>query len=345
MSQQSADKITTLQDIGERRITQDVLPKYCQPAGDDCAFVTLGEHDIVLTTDPVPEPAAKLIGGDPDLYWTGRLVVTINASDLAAAGAKPLAFVSAIECSPSLPLSDLERLLEGVRDGCNSEGLAYVGGNMKEASRFAVTGTAIGTVRKGDGLHRSGAKPGDLLYSLGYGGAFWRDALRIRAGLSIDKSSSPLFAPSSQVRQMQALLDHVRPSVSMDNSDGLLATLSQLAAANNMLVSLNLEALTVEDTTDLAIDPCRLWLGWGDWNVIIAIPPDKESALLRFRETLDAQVVEIGVFSAGPPIVRVTRQGRSATAPRLESERFARDSWFTSGIEGYIRLLESVPLL
>jgi len=33
-----------------------------------------------------------------------------------------------------------------------------------------------------------------------------------------------------------------------------------------------------------------------------------------------------------------------AAAPRLESERFAKDSWFTAGIEGYIQALLQVEL-
>lgn len=31
-------------------------------------------------------------------------------------------------------------------------------------------------------------------------------------------------------------------------------------------------------------------------------------------------------------------------APRLESERFAQDSWFGSGIQGYVDLLLGVDL-
>src|SRR5438309_1624353 len=95
-----------LQDLGERELIRSILPKYCASVGDDCAMVPIGDVDLLMTTDPVPQPAARLLGNDPDLYWMGWLLVVISASDLAAAGAQPLAFLAAIEAPSSLPTSD-----------------------------------------------------------------------------------------------------------------------------------------------------------------------------------------------------------------------------------------------
>src|SRR5258708_105703 len=110
----------TLRDFGERRILREIIPKYCQTSGDDCAAVRLTDRDLVLTTDPVPIPAAQILGGDPDPYWMGWLLAVINASDLAAAGATPLAFLSAIELEPTRPITDLHRFLAGLRDSCSN---------------------------------------------------------------------------------------------------------------------------------------------------------------------------------------------------------------------------------
>lgn len=331
--------------MGERAITSLILPKFCRAVGDDCAILGIGELDIVLTTDPVPDPAARVIGGDDDLYWVGRLLVTINASDLAAAGAQPLAFLSAIECSSDLEVDKFERLLRGITDGCEEEGLEYVGGNLKESPRLTATGVAMGSCERGKALHRKGAKDGQILLSVGQGGIFWRDALATREGRRVaDKLASPLFRPSSQVRNMHALSASVPISVAMDNSDGLLATAAQLAAANEMGVIVDLEHLKVPEASFLGMDEARLWLGWGDWNVLIGTDASQVPRVKELAEKSGFPVLVIGEFRADLRGAFVKRGGEIREAPRLESERFAQDSWFTAGIDGYIKLLLGLDL-
>lgn len=99
---------TTLGDLGERRILREVIPRFSSAAGDDCAAIHGGAGTTVITTDPVPPPAATVIGGDPDLFWTGWLLVTINASDIAASGARPVAFVAALDLPRDLEVSSFE---------------------------------------------------------------------------------------------------------------------------------------------------------------------------------------------------------------------------------------------
>ena len=71
-------------DVGERKLLRGLIRKHCQVAGDDCAVLSVALDSVVVTTDPAPPPAAKVIGADDDPYWMGWLLVTINASDLAA---------------------------------------------------------------------------------------------------------------------------------------------------------------------------------------------------------------------------------------------------------------------
>jgi thiamine-monophosphate kinase len=333
-----------LVDVGERHLTEVVLPNVCSAAGDDCGYLTIGTEDLVVTTDPVPQPAAKVIAGDTDPYWAGRLLVTINASDLAAAGAKPLGFVAALECSPTMLVDDLERFIRGVSDGCSREHLQYLGGNLKEANEFAATGTAFGTVPRGTGLHRRGAQSGDLIYSIGNGGEFWRDAFRWRGGERFEKEGSKLFAPGSQLAAMQVLKAQLDIHCSMDNSDGLLATLDQLARINDLEVRLGIANLLVEGVSDIR-ESAKFWLGWGDWNVIIAIGPSSEKTLGELCVQNNIAARRIAQFVHGEPKVFAEFGGNLKPAPRLESERFAGDSWFIEGIDEYIARLNSVNIL
>src|SRR5216684_1382291 len=190
-------QITSLFDFGERRILREIIPRFVADAGDDCASVLLGSSQFVITTDPVPRPAAQVIGRDDDPYWLGWLLVTINASDIAASGARPEGFVAALDLPQKFPVPSFERLLEGIKDSCHVHALRYVGGNIREAKEVAAVGTAFGS-SPCTPLRRRGAKSGDNVVVLGTGGRFWYDAFMLRAGRNVEKKSSPLFSPIAQ---------------------------------------------------------------------------------------------------------------------------------------------------
>jgi len=322
-----------------------VVARYAESIGDDCGVVPFGRASIVATTDPVPKPAASAIGGDDDLFWMGWLLVTINASDLAAAGAEPLGFMAALEMPALLESSELERLLSGIRGSCDAQGLAYLGGNLREAGTIAGVGTAIGVVREGPPLTRSGMREGDALLSIGNGGVFWRDALLILRQLGMpEKDESPVFRPLSCLAVMSKLREG-GVVAAMDNSDGLLPTLEQLAEKNGCGIVLNLDALKVPGCEKLVgIDEARLWLGWGDWTVVGATRPESAEAVVELARSTGYSATVIGKCEGADPVVLLESQGKRVRAPRVESERFAADSWFSSGLDTYIETLLTVPL-
>ena len=87
-----------------------------------------------------------------------------------------------------------------------------------------------------------------------------------------------------------------------------------------------------------------LWLGWGDWNVIAAVNSSQFESLKAAAATLGTSIHHIGEFIPESPTVILKRGTQVQPAPRLESERFAQDSWFGEGIEGYIQRLLNLQL-
>jgi thiamine-monophosphate kinase len=333
---------TVLGDLGERRIIQEIIPIYVSGAGSDCATLNPMDGYVVVTTDPVPPPAARVIGMDDDLYWMGWLLVTINASDVAAAGAIPQAFVAALEMPPTLEVAKLHRFLGGIRDSCQANGLAYVGGNLREAPAVGGVGTAIGSSRNPP-LTRLGARAGDKLLVIGEGGRFWADVERISRGDLVDKRFSPLFSPVSLSPIIHFLHEEQLLACAMDTSDGLAPTLVELARINGLGLRIQLEAME-KDHVGLCERPERLWMGWGDWTVVAAVRPHNLNvARSRLASRKIANSV-IGEFTDQD--TEVTLEARSSKMPiaRLESERFAHDSWFAKGIQEYRRNLLSFPL-
>jgi len=338
--------MTTLLDLGERQILRDIIPRFTSGAGDDCASIPIDGGFLLVTTDPVPPPAAFGIGGDDDPFWAGWLLVTINVSDLAAAGARPLGFLAAIECESSRTTDSFERLLVGIRAGCDEAGIPYIGGNLREATKFAAVGTALGICRGYAPLKRFGAEPGDIVLSVGRGGVFWRDAIRMLDGKAAPpKEGSPLFMPRSQIAIMHRLAERGLVNAAMDNSDGLLPSLAELASKNGAGIEIDLSNLKVPDLdTSEQAEAWRYWLGWGDWNVIACANPKHEREIIQLGAEVGISICRIGQLVSGEGVT-LKNEGEAFPAPRLESERFARDSWMSKGIGEYVRLLRETKLM
>jgi thiamine-monophosphate kinase len=132
-------------------------------------------------------------------------------------------------------------------------------------------------------------------------------------------------------------------NAAMDNSDGLLPTLSELASKNSLGAILDLEMLSVPGLTPEEVpDAARYWLGWGDWNVIVSASPTQEEQILRIAKDVGAPVCRIGRFTVEHSGVMLRCGENMAPSPRLESERFAKDSWMLKGIGEYVRMLKDV---
>ena len=335
---------TRLKDLGERRLLREVIPRFAQGVGDDCAIFQTPDRFCAVTTDPVPRPAAWSVSEEQDLFWLGWLLVTINGSDIAAAGAQPHSFFSALDLPSETELTSFERLLVGIRACCDRLGFRYLGGNVREAMTVGAVGTAIGFSRCAC-LTRRGARPGSRVAVIGCGGQFWSDVLRARAGEKVDESTSPLFSPIARVKEMAWIHEEGFAECAMDGSDGLAPTLVELARVNELDIVVDLKSIrkASKDLTKLE-RPERLWMGWGDWLVVISIGEEK---LRRFRQAAEVRklpVTVIGRFLPGEGGVRLRGDVAEIPLDRLESERFMEDSWFGRGMEYYEQMLRSLRL-
>ncbi len=142
---------------------------------------------------------------------------------------------------------------------------------------------------------------------------------------------------------MRELAEQNLIRASMDNSDGLLPSIQEISQKNNCLIDVDIEEMRQHnDIQD--DDHIRYWMGWGDWNVIGVISPKNLSVAQQIAGTHKSSIVHIGSLAAGSPQVRLHRGNNYIPAPRLESERFAKDSWFSEGIDGYMNRLQAIDL-
>lgn len=124
-------------------------------------------------------------------------LVAMNADDVACLGAKPLFFLDYIACHKVDP-DLIEKLLEGMAEGCRQAGCALIGGETAEMSdlyaegEYDLAGFAVGLVDRKKIINGSSIKIGDKiiglpssgLHSNGY--TLARNVLFNSAGLKVD---------------------------------------------------------------------------------------------------------------------------------------------------------------
>jgi thiamine-monophosphate kinase len=350
---------SVLSDYGERRLISELLARRYAGVGafgDDAAALPHGRlsdaDTLLVTTDPCPEPAAH-IAGFPDEYYRGWLVVTINLSDLAAAGARPLGLVTSLVLPSSTTTKDFERLLDGIDACCAQANTTVVGGNLKEGSKLDVSATAIGYCQ-GSPMSRRGSSPGDCLAVVGDLGLFWAGLELVRRGVQLpaehrDELLRNVLTPTPQLRAGQALLDSGVITSCMDNSDGLYSSLETFRLMNGVGFELDFSQVSWHPAVEWAanemgIDPVRFALGWGDWQLLVTFKDSDMETVERAAEVAGSGLTVIGLVAEDQRIL-IDADGTQGQLAPIDSQRFAKDSWFSIGLQAYEDRLFRRPIV
>jgi thiamine-monophosphate kinase len=204
---------------------------------DDAAVVSVGGQQLVITHDMLVEGVHFLPDDPPEtVAWK---LVAVNASDLAAKGAKPLYAVMGYTLTGDADWN--RRFAEGLKTVLDAFGIALIGGDTVSSKERAFGMTLIGSA-VGQVPSRSHAQIGDSLYVTGTIG----DA---GAGLALAKAGqaepSQLLAayrcPQPHLDAGTLLAPHV--SSMMDVSDGLLIDAFRMAEASGVAANIDLGAI------------------------------------------------------------------------------------------------------
>lgn len=199
--------------------------------GDDCAVVRTGRHDphdLLLKSDPVIESVHFL----PDAKGAaiGHKALGRVLSDVAAMGGEPLWVLVDLVVPPLAPVARIEALYRGMAKLARRYGVAIVGGDTSRGQVLEVHLFAVGRVRRGTAILRSGASAGDRLYVTGVlGGSRLGHHLRFE----------PRLAEGQWLRASGVV------TAMMDVSDGLATDLRRLAAASGVGALLDIPRIPV----------------------------------------------------------------------------------------------------
>lgn len=280
---------------------------------DDCAVVAPEPgHELVLKTDAIAEGVHFI--GDESAADIGWKALAVNVSDLAAKGARPVAYLMSLSFPAAPDRAWLAGFTAGLAEAQAAFGIHLAGGDTdRRPGPLSITIAAIGSVPQGRMVRRGAARPGDLLFVSGTLG----DAavgLRLARGESGDGLAAldqPARAfllqrfrrPAPRLALRAALLDHARAA--MDLSDGLAKDLGRMARASGV----SAEVLT--DNVPLS-DPVRRLVagaaGW--WPSIVAAGDDYE--VLCAVEPARAEVFRAAAGAAGVPVAAIGRVGEGS---------------------------------
>lgn len=261
--------------------------------GEDAAVIQWSDAPyLVAASDPV---VGATVGA-------GRLLVHINANDVACKGADPawLIVTLIVPSNEGLPL--IERIMAEVHETCADMGIAVVGGHTELTDRYdrpVIVGTMLGPSRRI--LSADRIEEGDLVLVTGHAGL---EGMSILAHDRPDLLSCLEPSELEEVRSWQGDLSVVREARLLRDfarylhdptEGGLEGGLLEIRNACELGIALDFDAIPVSPltrraATAIGFDPLHLI---SSGMLVAALPPDgaEEARACLAHEGIDSKII------------------------------------------------------
>ena len=265
--------------------------------GDDCALLSLPKGmQLAVTMDTLVSGVHFLPDVDPEAL--GHKALAVNLSDLAAMGAEPAWITLALTLPHATP-QWLKNFARGMGQLALRHGLQLIGGDTTRGP-LSITIQVQGFLPCGQGLLRSGAQAGDLIYVTGTLGD---------AGLALGaqqrnlphRSLEPgllrcLERPEPRLEAGVALREIATSAI--DISDGLLADLGHILQASGVGAEIYLRKLPLSSEVQAVITAGHDWslpLSSGDdYELCFTLPPSRVELISDLSSNLGLPMTCIG---------------------------------------------------
>jgi thiamine-monophosphate kinase len=292
--------------------------------GDDTARVAVPSgEELVVKTDAIVCGVHFLPAHDPGLV--ARKALRVNLSDLAAAGARPIAYQLALVLPDEIDDPWLEKFCAGLAADQAKYDIALCGGDTTSTpGALTISVTALGSAPAGAVLGRGGAQPGDLVFVTGTIGD---GAL----GLLADTGRLPEADPEQRAfladRYLlpQPRLEFGRrllgvASACMDVSDGLVGDLGHICERSGVRALVDAERLPLSAAAGatLARRPALLetvLTGGDDYELLFTVAPERREMIADIARATGVDAAEIGRIEAGRDVA-VQQRDRQLTFAR-----------------------------
>ncbi len=249
---------------------------------DDSAVLEVGGK-IAFTTDSYVVSPIFFPGGD-----IGRLAVCGTVNDLAMSGASPLYLSLSFILEEGFSTTDLERIVDSIKEGAKEAGVEIVTGDTKVVNKGSVdkifiNTSGIGIVPEEVNISGSNAQPGDVIILSGSIGEHGITIMSQREGL---KFSSPLESDCAPLNSLVANMLDVCNDIHClrdPTRGGLATTLNEFAAQSKVGILIEEDTIKVTPPVQaicelLGLDP--LYIA-NEGKLVAIAPPSKVKRLIE----------------------------------------------------------------
>jgi thiamine-monophosphate kinase len=286
---------------------------------------------LAISTDMLVEGRHFFAGAEP--YALGHKCLAVNLSDLAAMGAKPLAFTLALAL-PEARAEWLQPFSAGMLALADLHGCTLIGGDTTKGP-LTISITVFGEVPPGLALRRDAAQVGDDIWVSGSLGdarlalAAYRkempDALALTAQEHA-KAAERMHQPTPRVALGLALRGIARAA--LDISDGLAGDLGHILQRSSVGASLMLDSLPAGPVLQSqALDLRRQFTlnGGDDYEICFTSAPQNRADVQAAAQASKTIVTRIGSITAEPGLRLLDAQDKPLTLAFQSFDHFKHD--------------------
>lgn len=302
--------------------------------GEDTAAIardaTAWDEVLIVTSDPITFTASNI----------GAYAVTVNANDIATAGARPRWFFATVLLPEGVSGERAEEILEELREACRDGGVALAGGHTEitdAVTRPVVSATLLGTTSRDRLVDKRSMAPGDPILvtkdiavegSAILAGECAESLLDGGLDASLLEAARRELGRLSVVAEAQAAIGASEAgdiSGMHDVTEGGIATaLAELAHFGRL--EIDLDAIPISGhclriCEILQIDPLGLI---GSGSLLISCRPGAQESIVRAITRGGVACTPIGRVIEGTPGMSWTRSGRSVSGPAFEVDEITR---------------------
>lgn len=277
------------------RLFGDVDRQGWESIGDDCTVLPIGGGEVLVMTTDMLQEDVHFLRGATSAYELGRKSLTVNLSDVAAMGIKPVAALLSLALPSDATDEWAKEFLDGFHSLAAEHGVALVGGDTTSSKAgISINVVAIGCGRAECVKRRAAAQVGDVIFvgdKLGASALGLKDILRGEYATALAEVHRN---PVAQIAEGEWLGAREEVHAMMDLSDGLASDLCHILKLSHCGAEVDVESIpAVGGDVESAV------CGGEDYKLLFTVAGSAAEQLQRdFREHFGAEIYAVGRITA-----------------------------------------------